>query len=89
MAIVYKFLSDQGPSEIFTLASGAVRTRQATWAKNLLPKFARTDQRKFSFSFRTVGIWNGLPDRQQSTEDFRKRLKNSNFLVPDEQRPES
>ncbi len=49
-----------------------------------MPKFARTDQRKFSFSGRTVERWNRLPDDvKQATdqEDFRKRLKNPNFLV--------
>jgi hypothetical protein len=51
MGLVFKMLSEKGPSEIFTtMASGTVRTRQATGTKNLVPKFARTDQRKFSFS---------------------------------------
>jgi hypothetical protein len=50
-------------NEIFTLASGTVRTREATGAKNLVPKFAMNDQRKFSFSVRTVlDRWNRLPD---------------------------
>jgi hypothetical protein len=38
-----------------------------------------------------VGRWNRLPDEIKqgaNQEDFRKRLKNSNFLVPEEQRPE-
>jgi hypothetical protein len=73
-----KILSEQGPSKIFKLALGAVRTRQATWAKNLVPKFARTDQRKFSFSVRTVDIWNRLPDEIKQAvnqEDFRKDLR--------------
>jgi hypothetical protein len=47
-----------------------------------VPKFARTDQRKFSFSVRTVDRWNRLPDeikQAANQEDFRKRLKNSHF----------
>jgi hypothetical protein len=50
--------------------------------KNHMPKFARTDQRKFSFLVRTVERWNRLPDDvKQATnqEDLGKRLKNSNF----------
>jgi hypothetical protein len=35
MGLLYKILSEQGPSEIFTLASGTVRTRQATGTKSL------------------------------------------------------
>ena len=84
MGLVFKMLSEKGPNEIFTMASGTVRTRQATGTKNLVPKFARTDQRKFSFSVRTVERWNRLPDdvkQAANQEDFRKRLKNSNFLV--------
>jgi hypothetical protein len=51
--------------------------RQATGAKNLVPKFARTDQRKCSFSVRTVNRWNRLPDEiKQAANHFRKRLKN-------------
>jgi len=45
-------------------------------------QFTRTNLRKFSFSVRTVDRWNRLPDDiKQATnkEDFRKRLKNSNF----------
>ncbi len=65
------------------MASGTVRARQATGAKKLVPKFARTNQRKFSFSVRTVGRWNRLHDEIKQAanleEDFRKRLKNSNF----------
>lgn len=82
MGLVFKMLSEKGPNEIFTMASGTVRTRQATGTKNLVPKFARTDQRKFSFSVRTVERWNRLPDdvkQAANQEDFRKRLKNSNF----------
>jgi hypothetical protein len=82
MGLVFKMLSEKGPNEIFTMASGTVRTRQATGTKNLVPKFARTDQRKFSFSVRTVERWNRLPDdvkQAANQEEFRKRLKNSNF----------
>jgi hypothetical protein len=46
-----------------------------------VPKLARTDQKKFSFSVRTAGRWNRLADEIKQTanqEDFRKRLKNSN-----------
>jgi hypothetical protein len=56
-----------------------------------VPKLTRTDQRKFSFSFRRVDRWNGMPDeikQETNQEDFRKRLKNSDFWVPEEQRPE-
>jgi hypothetical protein len=47
-----------------------------------VPKFARTDQRKFSFSIGIVGIWSRLPEKIKQAakqDDFRKRLKNSNF----------
>jgi hypothetical protein len=43
---------------------------------------ARTNQRKFSFSVRIVERWKRLPDdvkQAANQEDFRKRLKNSNF----------
>ncbi len=60
-------------------ASGTVRTRQATGAKkNLVSTFARTDQRKFSFSVRTADRWNRLPDeikQAANQKEFRKRLK--------------
>jgi hypothetical protein len=48
-------------NEIITLASGTLRRRQATGAKNLVPKFARTDQREYSFSVKTEDRWNRLP----------------------------
>ncbi len=62
MGLVFKMLSEKEPSEIFTMASGTVRTRQATGTKKFVPNFARTDPRKFSFSVRTVERWNRLPD---------------------------
>jgi hypothetical protein len=44
-----------------------------------MPKFARTDQRKFSFSVRTVDRWNRLPDviknRQQTRRTSERDLK--------------
>jgi hypothetical protein len=33
MGLVFKMLSEKGPSDIFTLAFGTVRTRQATGTK--------------------------------------------------------
>ena len=67
-------------NNLFTLANrpGAVRTRQTAGTKSLVAKFARTDQRKFSFSVRTVEKWNGLPEtsKQAATQDgFKRSLK--------------
>ncbi len=52
-----------------------MRTRQATWAKNLVPKFARTDQRKFSFSVRTVERWNRQKGSKPGGLQKEKRTK--------------
>jgi hypothetical protein len=77
-------LSEKGPIEIFTLA-GIRNSENETGdrsKKNLVPKFASNDQRKFSFSVRTAERSNRLPDKIKQAanqEDFRKRLKNSNF----------
>jgi hypothetical protein len=80
MGLVYKLLSSEEENNLFTLADrpGAVRTRQTAGTKSLVAKFARTDQRKFSFSVRTVEKWNGLPEtsKQAATQDgFKRSLK--------------
>ncbi len=47
-------------------------------AKNIASKYARTDIRKESFTFRVVETWNRLPDSVKLTEKpetFKKELK--------------
>jgi hypothetical protein len=54
-----------------------------TGAKNLVIKFARTDQRNFSVSVRPPDRRNRLPyeiKQEANQEDFRKRLKKRKFL---------
>lgn len=80
MALVFKMLRENSHEGMFTLAERAdgARTRQTTGEKNLVPKFARTDQRKYSFAVRTVEKWNGLPDdvkQAANQEIFKARLK--------------
>ncbi len=80
MGLAYKLLNGEEESNLFTLAGrlGAVRTRQTAGTESLVAKFARTDQRKFSVSGRTVEIWNGLPEntKQAATQDgFKRSLK--------------
>ena len=80
MGLVYKLLNSEEESNLFTLANrpGAVRTRQTAGTKSLVAKFARTDQRKFSFSVRTVEKWNGLSEttKHAATQDgFKRSLK--------------
>ena len=83
MMLVYKMLKEPSQTNMFTLAerqSGA-RTRQKTGVRNLVPKFARTDQRKYSFAVRTVEKWNGLPDNVKGAatqEAFKVGLKRMN-----------
>jgi ribonucleases P/MRP protein subunit RPP40 len=80
MGLFYKLLNGEEESNLFTLADrpGAVRTRQAAGTKSLVAKFARTDQRKFSFSERTLENWNRLPENttQAATQNgFKRSLK--------------
>jgi hypothetical protein len=54
-----------------------------TGAKNLVIKFARTDQRNFSVSVRLPDRRNRLPyeiKQAANQEDFRKRLRKRKFL---------
>lgn len=65
---------------MFTLADreGTAKTRQFTAVKNPVLKFARTDQREFSFTVRTMDKWNRLPDivKQAATQSaFNTRRK--------------
>ena len=80
MNLVYKLLSGDSGSEMFTLVGTEerTRTRQTAGTLNLVGQFARTDQRKFSFAVRTVDKWNHLPDdvkQAQSQQAFKSRLK--------------
>ncbi len=80
MGLVYKLLNGEEESNLFTLANRprAVKTRQTAGTKSIVAKFARTDQRKFSFSVRTVEKWNGLSEttKQAATQDgFKRSLK--------------
>ncbi len=80
MGLVYKLLNGEEESNLFKLADrpGTVRTRQAAGTKSLVAKFARTDQRKFSFSVRKVEKRNVLPEntKQAATQDgFKRSLK--------------
>ncbi len=62
MVEVFKQL--QGENSLFTMAGTGgrnVRTRSAADAKNLRVQYARTDQRKYTFSVRVVEKWNALP----------------------------
>jgi hypothetical protein len=86
MGLVYKLLNGEEESNLFTLANrpGAVRTRQTAGTKNIVAKFARTHQRKFSFSVRTVEKWSGLSEatKQAATQDgFKRSLKQTRQLA--------
>jgi hypothetical protein len=84
VALVHKLVLSGQHGQIFSLAGNGdrPRTRQAGGEHRLLPQFARTDPRKFSFAVRAVDPWNGLPDEVKmaaNKEEFRarrKRLKN-------------
>jgi hypothetical protein len=79
MGLVNKLLNDEKSTDIFILAIGAVRTRQTSGTKSLMAKLAGSEQRKISFSVRTVDKWNRLPEEIKQTapqKDFRKTLKN-------------
>ncbi len=71
VALVHKLVvSGAGQRwQIFGLAgrNDRPRTRQAGGEHKLLPQFARTDQRKFSFPVRAVEPWNRLPDEIKLT----------------------
>ena len=71
VALVHKLVvSGAGQhGQIFGLAgrNDRPRTRQAGGEHKLLPQFARTDPRKFSFAVRAVEPWNRLPDEMKLT----------------------
>jgi hypothetical protein len=80
MSVAYKILHGQEESKLFMPADrpGAARMRQTAGTKTLVPKFARTEPRKFYFTVRSVDKWNRLPQtlRQEATLDgFKRNLK--------------
>ncbi len=64
---------------MFNRQEGA-RTRQAAGGHGLTVQYARTDPRKYRYSFavRTVESWNKLPERVKTAEtgeSFKRRLR--------------
>ncbi len=77
VAIVHKLvISGAGQhGQIFGLAgrNDRPRTRQARGEHKLLPQFARTDPRKFSFPVRAVEPWNRLLDEMKLTANTEEK----------------
>jgi hypothetical protein len=71
MGLVFKLLNGEEKSDLFTLASrpGSVRTRQAAGTKSLVARFARTDQRKFSYQKTVERVLNRQQPRKALKED--------------------